>query len=148
MVKSDVGVGTAFHLISKWGRSSDVLQPAVPLGVDVVPFGVAVPFRPFEDCRRLAGSVPSCEDEVSSQYQSVVQLPTSFVEPYRQRFSMRESLTSNPELVKLRLLCAAGTPFVVGAACAALSFFFFGRVGRISPSWNTSAGRSKLEKGQ
>ena len=51
-------------------------------------------------------------------------------------------LTSKPELEKLRLLFAASAPLAAGAACAA--FFFFVRVGRISPSWNTSAGRSKL----
>jgi len=36
---------------------STKVQPAVPLGVGVVPFGAEVAPRPFADCRRLAESV-------------------------------------------------------------------------------------------
>ena len=45
-------------------------HPATPLGV-TVPFDISVELDPFADCRRLAGSLFSCDVTVVSDVQCI-----------------------------------------------------------------------------
>lgn len=114
------------------------LQPMVPFGLGVMPFGVDAALVPFADCRRLAGSAFTCE---SGKPVSLIPILACIANQgaFRLSFAAR-SRTSKPVSEKLRLLFEASTAFCAGGA------FFLGRAGGVSPSTNTSGGSAKLGK--